>query len=173
MDWLRRRLRSAGLLVDPGDWVVEGQLLGCAYPRREEALAGLAAQGTRVLLNLHERPHELARLARYGLTEVHLPVRDFTAPSAEQITQAISTLTTSAAAGQPVAVHCGGGLGRTGAVLAAYLVHQGADGAAAIELVRRLRPGSVETRAQVAAVHAYAKKLGRSPAGAPQSATPD
>ena len=38
-----------------------------------------------VFVNLHERAHDPARLARHGITEVHLPVRDFTSPSPEQL----------------------------------------------------------------------------------------
>jgi atypical dual specificity phosphatase len=150
-------------MVDAGDWILPGQVLGCAYPRRKGALSGLAAQGIQLLLNLHERAHDPARLTRYGLIEVHLPVPDFTAPTPAQLDQAIGTLNEAVATGQPIAVHCGGGLGRTGTVLAAFLVHQGADAVSAIDQVRRVRPGSIETRAQVAAVHAYAnKKQGRS-----------
>ena len=52
-------------------------------------------------------------------------------------------------------MHCGGGLGRTGTLLACYLVRQGLPAAEAIERVRAVRPGSVETRQQAQAVHAY------------------
>lgn len=60
------------------------------------------------------------------------------------------------AAGRVVAVHCGGGLGRTGTLLACYLARRGLNPADAIAQVRRVRPVSVETRVQVAAVEAYA-----------------
>ena len=47
-----------------------------------------------------------------------------------------------------VAVHCAAGKGRTGTVLAAYLVTQGMTAGEAIRKVRELRPGSVETYEQ-------------------------
>ncbi len=155
---LRMLLRSIGVAADPGAWI-EPQLLGCSYPRRESALAGLAQQGVSVLINLHERGHDPARLARHGLLDVHLPVKDFSAPSPAQLEQGITAIRGAVAAGERVAVHCGGGLGRTGTLLACYLVHQGWSAEAAIARVRELRPGSIETAGQVAAVHTYARHL--------------
>lgn len=158
--WWRLRMlfRSTRLACDPGTWL-EPQLLGCSYPRRESALADLAQQGVSVLVNLHKRGHDPSRLARHGLVEVHLPVRDFSPPSPAQVEQGIAAITEAVAAGERIAVHCGGGLGRTGTLLACYLVHQGWGAETAIAQVREVRPGSVETRRQVEAVHAYTRRL--------------
>lgn len=67
------------------------------------------------------------------------------------------------AEGEAVAVHCGGGLGRTGTVLSCYLLESGEELGAqeAIRRVRALRPGSVETPAQLAAVRAWAGRKAR------------
>src|SRR5689334_2115577 len=108
MRWAARAraiLVGSGLGVDRGTWLVAGQVLGCAYPRGDDALAALREQGIRVLVNLHERAHEPERLARFGLTEVHLPVRDFTAPSAEQLHRGVASIGEALTAGQSVAVH--------------------------------------------------------------------
>ena len=70
---LRLILTGLGLLVDGGHWLEADRLLGCAYPRREAALAALAGQGISLLVNLHQRPHRPDRLARHGLAELHLP----------------------------------------------------------------------------------------------------
>ncbi len=165
-----RILRGLGLVIDRGAWIEEGQLLGCAYPQREAAVAGLARQGVSVLINLHERAHDPARLARHGLVEVHLPVADFTPPSPAQVDRGVVAITEALAAGRRVAVHCAGGRGRTGTLLACHLVHRGLDPDAAIARVREARPGSVETRAQAAAVEAYAQRL-RSAEGRGMGAT--
>jgi atypical dual specificity phosphatase len=156
---LRLILNGTGILADRGDWIEADRVLGCAYPRRASALAGLRRQGVSVLVNLHERAHVPVRLAQHGLAEVHLPVRDFTAPSPEQLGRGVEAIEQALADGHRVAVHCGGGIGRTGTLLACYLVRQGLGAAEATARVRAVRPGSVETRAQVAAVEAYAASV--------------
>jgi atypical dual specificity phosphatase len=148
-------LKSVGLVVDRGDWLVPNQVLACAYPRRQASLAALAQQGVTVMINLHQRAHRPARLGLFGLTEIHLPVADFTAPSPEQLAAGVDAIAQAVADGRRVAVHCGGGLGRTGTLLACYLVRQGLSATDAIERVRAVRPGSIETRQQIQAVHTY------------------
>src|SRR5918998_3932191 len=84
----RVALRTLFGLTDRGAWAAPG-VLGCAYPRTDRALAALSASGIRLLVNLHGRPHDPARLRRHGLREVHLPVADFSAPSPEQIERGV------------------------------------------------------------------------------------
>ena len=151
--------RAFGSVFDRGAWVDE-EVLGRAYPRTERAFEDLVRRGVRTIVNLHGRAHDPARLRRHGLVEVHLPVRDFTAPSPEQLDRGVEAILASLANGA-VAVHCAGGLGRTGTLLACYLVRKEGLGAReAIEEVRRVRPGSVETRAQVETVEAFARRGG-------------
>jgi atypical dual specificity phosphatase len=63
------------------------------------------------------------------------------------------------ARGEPVAVHCGAGLGRTGTLLAAYLISEGQTPDEAIDFLRGVRPGSVETLEQEQAIYEYARRL--------------
>lgn len=154
-------LRMLLRLTDRGGWVAPG-VLGCAYPRTERALAALSASGVRLLVNLHKRPHDPARLGRHGLREVHLPVKDFAAPAPRQVEHGVDAILEALAAGEAAAVHCGGGLGRTGTLLACYLASSKGYGAQeALRRVRALRPGSVETLAQLAAVRAWAGRRAR------------
>jgi atypical dual specificity phosphatase len=155
LDRLVTILKAIGLLVDRGNWLEADRVLGCAYPRRPAGLAALAQQGVTVLVNLHERAHRPERLAAHGLTEIHLPVRDFTAPTPEQLARGVAAIERALAEGQVVAVHCGGGLGRTGTLLACSLVQQGLEPEEAIRRVRAVRPGSIERAAQAAAVRAF------------------
>ncbi len=138
-------------------------MLGCAYPCTERALAALSDSGVRLLINLHERPHDPYQLERYGLREAHIPVKDFAAPSPEQMELGLGLIFEVVAAGEAVAVHCGGGLGRTGTMLACYLLESSEDLGAdeAVRRVRELRPGSVETPTQLAAVRAWAGRKAR------------
>jgi len=94
-----------------------------------------------------------------------LPVADFTPPSHEQLRAGVAAIRESLAAGNRVAVHCGAGLGRTGTLLATYLVSEGVNAEAAISQVRQARPGSIETPAQEAAVRQFAATITTSPSG--------
>ena len=145
--------------MDRGNWLYPDRLLACAYPWGPDGLAGLAEQGVGVVVNLHERSHDAERLARFGLTEIHLPVPDFTPPTADQLTRGVRAINRALSAGQCVAVHCAAGLGRTGTLLACYLVSTGLEPKAAIARIRAVRPGSVETSEQQAAIEAFAVRV--------------
>ena len=154
---LRNAMRKWGLVQDPGSWIDPARrVLLCARPRKTRDLASLQSRGIRHLVNVDDRPHPPGRLAEYGLTECFLRVKDFHAPTASQLTLAVSTIVAAVAADEGVAIHCAAGLGRSGTVAACYLIELGKDWQTAVAQVRAVRPGAIETRSQVAAIKAYA-----------------
>jgi atypical dual specificity phosphatase len=155
---LSRQLWNYATLA-PITWLDDEGVAACKYPRDEKLLRELANNGVTVLINLHERSHVEETFRRHGLSQVHLPVPDFTPPTPAQLAQGVSAIETARASGHKVAVHCGAGLGRTGTLLACYLVKRGRAPEEAIGNIRELRPGSIETRQQEAAVAAYAVAL--------------
>lgn len=60
--------------------------------------------------------------------------------------------------GETVALHCRAGLGRTGTIAARILIERGTEAGAAIALVRRYRPGAIETPEQEAWVRALPQR---------------
>ena len=94
-----------------------------------------------------------------GIHSVHIPVHDFKAPKVAQLQKFAKLADRYVDAGDAVAVHCTAGVGRTGTFLAAYLVAHGKTAKEAIDGVRELRPGSIETDEQEAVIYEL-EKLG-------------
>lgn len=144
-------------------WLIEDRLAGSAQPggegSEEEDLRFLQEQGVKAIVTLSHRACVPALLEKYGLMYKHLPVEDFEAPRLELIEKAVGFIERRLANNQPVLVHCRAGYGRTGTILACYLVHRGMPPSQALAEVRRARPGSVEVKAQERAVWSYYRKL--------------
>lgn len=140
-------------------WVDEPLLAALAKPSSPEELAWLRAQGIELLISLTEDPPPRRWVNDAGLFLVHVPVEDFSAPTQDQVEQAITAILRAHEQQRGAAVHCAAGLGRTGTILAAYFIYKGDSAGAAIERVRSLRPGSIETEEQEEVLHAYARRL--------------
>jgi ADP-ribosyl-[dinitrogen reductase] hydrolase len=97
-------------------------------------------------------PDRLQReMAARGLVWLHAPIRNLDIPASpweERWMELKSNLLAEFGRGGRVAMHCYAGLGRTGTVAARLLVETGMEPDEAIALVRRIRPGSIETPQQ-------------------------
>ena len=152
-----------GFCPAPGRWRVDptvkpGRLL-------DEDLASLRAGGVTTLVVLLEE-EEMARIGLAGLREharraglevLWFPFRDGTAPPDPEATAfLVQRILDRLASGRTVVVHCHGGIGRSGTIVAACLVASGADPARALELVRAERPAAATAFGQEEFVHAFA-----------------
>ncbi|MHC4661192.1 MAG: phosphatase domain-containing protein [Planctomycetota bacterium] len=128
-------------------FLIEGEIAGMSGPffNTYEALAGIGIRGLVALTGTPRPPAEELKIAY-----LHEPVIDFRPPTLAQIERIVQFVREN----KPVAVHCGAGFGRTGTVLACYLVSEhGHSAEEAIERVRKARPGSIETNEQLAFIH--------------------
>jgi atypical dual specificity phosphatase len=154
----------------PGNlsFVEPGLLAGCAHPRRWgglEALEYLASHGIRALVSLDEMGVDPALLTDLPLDHLHEPIVDFSVPTPDQVARILGFIRKALDEGQPVAVHCAAGIGRTGTILACWFVREkGFSAQRAIDHVRRLRPGSIETVEQEDFIHDFAEDVGKDPA---------
>ncbi len=141
-------------------WVRPGLLGGLPRPgivrSVEEDVELLAGLGVGALVTAEETTTvDPELLQRFGISSVHFPIPDMAAPelaAADELCRRIDALNSG---GVAVAIHCRAGLGRTGTLLAAQLVHDGESARDAIERVRRVNPRAIQSEAQVAFLSAF------------------
>lgn len=139
-----------------------GARLGiCPLPGRSGAaladLAAIARWRPEIVVSMTEAA-EMARhnvadlaglLAQMGIAHAEFPIRDFAAPEAASNWPALSArLHEILDRGGAVLAHCYGGQGRSGMVLLRLMVERGETPLAALQRLRQVRPGAVETDAQ-------------------------
>jgi atypical dual specificity phosphatase len=139
-------------------WIQRPLLAALAQPSDRDDLDWLRRHEIQVLLSLTEEPLRRDWINDAGLLAVHEPIDDYTAPSQEQLDRCLSAIKRAHDQGMGVAVHCAAGKGRTGTILAAWFVTQGLTASGAMARVRHLRPGSIETEEQEAAVAEFARR---------------
>lgn len=138
-------------------------------------LDAIAAWGAAAVVTLVEHQElEALKVSNLGpsvearhMAWYHLPIRDVGTPGAqfEQSWQnAGAHVRSLVRQGFSVLLHCKGGLGRAGTIAARLLVELGIPANEAIASVRSVRPGAIETSAQVDHVHAQRAIAPPSPA---------
>ncbi len=139
-------------------WIDKPMLAAMARPSAPEDFSWLRKHGIEVMLSLTEEKPRRDWVEEANLLVYHEPLEDMEPPSQEQLDRCVSAILRANEGKMGVAVHCGAGLGRTGVVIAAFFVARGFSAANAIARIRRLRPGSIETDDQAAAVELFARR---------------
>jgi atypical dual specificity phosphatase len=151
--------------------LIEGVVAGSAVPGRlfipsvghtshpreklENDLRFLGERGIRAILSLTEQPLDTETVRSFGFDYLHIPVFDMSAPRMDDVERAMAFIERAKDYARPVLIHCTIGRGRTGTMLACYLVRKGFGAREAIQEVRAKRPGSIETPDQELAVQEY------------------
>jgi len=138
------KLTSADPPTSRSYWVVEDKLLAGAYPgdlddeRHEAKVQALVSAGIRTFINLTEldekgrggqpfKPYEhlAAQLSDGNAVFLRYSIVDRSVPDMSLMDEILVAIDRAIAAGSPVYVHCWGGIGRTGTVIACWLLRHG------------------------------------------------
>ena len=151
----------------PVKWITTELAVGYA-PRSHSDLDAIRAQGIAAIVNLCAECYDLADSEKKAGFEVYfVPVVDEEAPVMEDLEEAVAWIVDRLQFGSKVLVHCRFGIGRTGTLVAAYLMSRGHSLKAAIRKMKHT-PSIPMSRNQWAMLDRYSEKLGISASGVPE-----
>ncbi|CAF3954093.1 unnamed protein product [Rotaria sordida] len=150
-------------------WIVPFFLSIMSTPRHERDIDVLASAhiGIRHVITLtEETPLPEEWFFNKTISHTHLPIENYRAPTIEQVDLFFRLINDPTKT--PLLIHCGGGKGRAGTMIACYLAIYGFQSPLAqewtqpimsaneaIDKLRQLRPGSIETEQQERFVHTF------------------
>jgi protein-tyrosine phosphatase len=140
-------------------WITN-EIAVSAAPSSEADLDTIKQSGIEVILNLClecGNLHEIERAA--GFIVYWLPVSDAYVPELDELDYALEWLNDHIESGKKVLIHCRFGVGRSGTIIAAYLLKKGNSLNHVLEKMKQM-PATPTSRDQTKIIVEYAKKLG-------------
>ncbi len=139
-------------------WLIDEKLAGSGLPTTFDEVDWVVKKGVKSIITMTE--NALPETWIQDIKYLHVPTEDLNAPDMEKIDAAVDFIHERINDNEPVMVHCAAGIGRTGTILACYLIKYCKYSAKnAIEKVREERPGSVQSERQEFVVGLYEKHV--------------
>ena len=143
---------------DNFSWLIPEKLAGSAIPTSLEEIKWALNEGVKSIVTIREEALEFPLPAEMKYLHVHS--NDMGVPEFDDLVHAVDFIHTRITSNEPVMVHCLAGLGRTGTILACYLIkYKKMSADDAIQKVRNERPGSIQSFPQEEIIFQFAKSL--------------
>jgi atypical dual specificity phosphatase len=143
-------------------WVIDNKLAGSGTPMTSEQYRWLIKNNIKSIVTVREFPLPQKWLLDNEKETIindykFVYVKDYGVPSLEVLDNIVDYINIKITKEKkPLVVHCAAGKGRTGTILAAYLLKQdNISSQDAIKKIRSLRPGSIQSKIQEEILHEY------------------
>lgn len=144
------------------NWVIKDKLAGSAIPTSFREIKWLDDKhDIRSIVTIKQKPLPSKWFESGKIDYYHLSIEDSAAPSLEELDDVANYIRGQIDNGKPVMVHCSGGKGRTGTILACCLIRMksGMSAYKAVYRLRSIRGGSIQTEEQKNIVFSYENYL--------------
>ena len=145
---------------DKFSWLIENKLAGSGIPTSIEEVQWIIEQGVKSIITIREEPLDDDWIK--DVNYLHVMSNDMGVPEFDDLVHVVDFIHKRITSNEPVMVHCLAGMGRTGTILACYLVkYQNMSADEAIQKVREERPGSTQSYPQEEIIFRFSKSLQR------------
>ena len=143
---------------DNFSWIIEKKLAGSAIPTSKEEIDWVKQEGVKSIVTIREEPLEEEWLE--DVNYLHIDSNDMGVPEFDDLINSVDFLHQRITNDEPVMVHCLAGLGRTGTILACYLIkYEQMSADDAIQKVRNERHGSIQSFSQEEIIFRFEKSV--------------
>ena len=152
-------------------WVIPTVLAGISIPKRKEEIEAFKFMNIGLVVSVLEEETLDPSWFDNDIKNIHYDVVNYCPPTMNDLLEIIEEMENVIKMGKGVVVHCGGGVGRAGSVLACFIIKHGLtgeikentypvmSGSEAIAKIRELRPKSIETEKQENFIKEYSDYL--------------
>ena len=141
---------------DNFSWVIDRKLAGSAIPTSKEEVDWAKQEGIKSIVTIREEPLEDQWLDDVNYLHVHS--NDMGVPEFDDLVSSVDFIHRRLESNEPVMVHCLAGIGRTGTILACYLIkYEKMSSDDAITRIRKQRPGSIQSYVQEEIIFRFEK----------------
>jgi len=145
---------------DNFSWIIENKLAGSAIPTSIDEVKWVIDQGVKSIVTIREETLDESWVK--DVNYLHILSNDMSVPEFDDLIYAVDFIHRRITNNEPVLVHCLAGMGRTGVILACYLIkYQKMSASEATEKIREERPGSIQSYPQEEIIFRFEKSLKR------------